>query len=78
MKQCSVRVWSGSWHRYLCRNNATITRDGKDYCRIHDPEYISKKEKIKEAEYEANSCEKCDFHFDYIWFRYCPKCGLKR
>ncbi len=52
-KQCSVRVFDnrcGSWH---CQKPATVERDGKWYCGIHDPEYKRQKDVDRQAKYDA-------------------------
>lgn len=36
-KTCSNQHMS-KWHYVNCKAPATVTRDGKDYCRHHDPE----------------------------------------
>ena len=48
--QCSAQVngqgnW-GSFHQHQCSRKATIERDGVWYCRVHDPEYIKRKNEI--------------------------------
>lgn len=39
--QCSKKVYPndrwGSFHGHQCRLKAVVQRDGKSYCRIHDP-----------------------------------------
>ncbi len=53
--QCSTMVsGSGSWgsfHQHHCHKQATIQRDGKWYCKIHDPEYIKEKNKVSTAKH---------------------------
>ena len=43
--QCSEEVRdSGRWPSYhRCPKKAVVERDGKAYCKIHDPEYIKAK-----------------------------------
>ncbi len=54
--QCSEKVSSegswGSFHQHKCQRPATIERDGKWYCKIHDPEYIKEKDKARTEEWE--------------------------
>ena len=76
-ERCSAQVSLDSWHYGQCSRKATVMRDGKYYCRIHDPEYIKAKDEEREAKYRAESC-KCGYHFRYRHYRYCPLCGLKR
>ena len=79
-KQCSVMVapnnqW-GAFHQHKCGNPATTERDGKLYCKIHDPEYIKTKDaKRREAE-KAIECPKCG-STPRPWYSYCPMCGTK-
>ena len=44
-KQCSKMVNNSKYEvePHLCANPAKVERDGKWYCRIHDPEYIKYK-----------------------------------
>lgn len=78
-KQCCEKVWgAGVWHTHQCKRKAVIEKDGKLYCKIHDPEYIKAKDKKKEAEYEENSCKGCGYHFLKDYYPYCPMCGEKR
>ena len=76
--KCSEKVWRDSWHTGQCSRPATVTRDGKPYCTIHDPEYIKQKEAKHKAKYEAGNCKSCDYHFPYSFYSYCPICGVKR
>jgi len=51
--QCSVKVVDhGGWHLFNCTKPVTITRKGKDYCTIHDPEYIKKKREKQQRKYD--------------------------
>ncbi len=77
MKKCSTSVWRDDFHTGQCSKQATVTRDGKAYCAIHDPEYIKEKEISQKAKYDANSC-KCGYHFPKDLYSYCPLCGTKR
>ncbi|MFX0084263.1 MAG: hypothetical protein ACFFAU_01215 [Candidatus Hodarchaeota archaeon] len=51
-KRCSAQVSSDSWHFRSCYRKAVVKRDGKWYCKIHDPEYIQKKCDKRQKEYE--------------------------
>jgi len=44
-KQCCVKVNdTGTWSdTHRCTRSATVERDGKWYCKIHDPEYRREK-----------------------------------
>jgi len=76
--RCSARVSIDSWRFGQCSRKAIVERDGKWYCKIHDPEYIKTKDEEREAKYQANSCKQCGYHFSYNFFRFCPLCGTKR
>ena len=78
MERCSERVSTDSWHYSQCSRKAVVERDGKPYCKIHDPEYIKAKSEEHARKYNANSCKKCRFHFDRYYYVYCPLCGTKR
>jgi len=48
MNQCQEKVtpkerW-GAFHQYQCHRTATIQRDGKWYCKQHDPETVKARE----------------------------------
>ncbi|HUW43583.1 MAG TPA: hypothetical protein VMV95_01300 [Bacillota bacterium] len=77
-EQCNKIVYGHLlWHSYQCQKKAVVKREGKFYCKIHDPEYIKIKEKKREEKYKKESC-KCGHHFDRWWYKYCPLCGTKR
>ena len=53
--QCCVKVspndrW-GAFHSYQCSKKAVVNREGKFYCKIHDPEYIKAKSQKRTVEY---------------------------
>lgn len=55
-RQCSAQVlpegqW-GAFHPYQCSKNATVQRDGKWYCKIHDPEYRKAKAANRTTEWK--------------------------
>lgn len=57
-KQCSHLVPYDCWgHTYPCQKKATTERDGKSYCKIHDPKYIAEKNAERTAKYEAEMAE---------------------
>ena len=76
MTQCSARVDFDAWRTGQCSRNAIIDRDGKSYCKIHDPEYIKQKDAKRQAKYESGNCRKCGGH-PKPWWAYCPYCGTK-
>ena len=38
-----------------CKNNATVYKNGKHYCSIHDPDKIEQRNKAKEEDREEKS-----------------------
>jgi hypothetical protein len=81
--KCEERVWdSKSWYSSQCTRNAIVERNGKHYCKIHDPEYIKDKVEKQNQAYESMKCKGCGINpFDTTWsrtFKYCPYCGTKR
>jgi len=77
-KQCQVSVcppgqW-GAFQPHQCTKKAVVTRDGKRYCKIHDPEYIKKKDIEREA--RRAKCPLCLQHSE-PWWSYCPVCGTE-
>ena len=47
-ERCSARVYPtdrwGAFHPYQCNKKSVVVRDGKLYCKVHDPEYIKAKQ----------------------------------
>jgi len=77
-KQCCEKIYDKlNWNGYQCSKKAIVERNGKSYCKVHDPEYIKTKDRKREEKYRKESC-KCGHHFAYGWYEYCPICGLKR
>ena len=79
-ERCSETVYdsTGFGHFYQCSRSAVVERDGKPYCKIHDPEYIKRKDAERQAKYEASNCKHCGSHFYHHFYSYCPMCGTKR
>ena len=44
-RQCQERVFNGRLPDYQCQKKAVVDRDGKFYCKVHDPEYIKEKKR---------------------------------
>jgi len=61
-ERCSQRVpGSGPWgvfHQHQCEKKAVIERDGKLYCKIHDPEYIEAKNTERTAKWDVEFSRK--------------------
>ena len=52
--QCSERYESGGLGSMRsCQIPAIVKRNGKWYCKIHDPEYIKAKAEKRDAEWDA-------------------------
>ena len=77
-KECSVRIWGARVSSWQCSKKATVEREGKYYCTIHDPVRVEKKEKERSAKYHEKDCRKCHTHIYYDFYRFCPHCGTKR
>lgn len=54
---CSKTVYSNDrWPRpHLCTRSGIVERDGKWYCKIHDPISVVEKEAARRAKWEAES-----------------------
>ncbi len=54
--RCSKRIFDGSrvdFGGHMCRKKATIERDGKPWCKLHDPERVAAKRAEREARWNA-------------------------
>ena len=55
---CQTRVYgSRDVFGYQCKNKPVVERNGKLYCRIHDPIYIEAKRKKREAQWDREWIE---------------------
>lgn len=72
----------GSFHPHQCSGKPFVERDGKTYCKRHDPERKKERALKADAKYHANDCKGCghSFHgwYELQCFKFCPICGLKR
>jgi uncharacterized Zn finger protein (UPF0148 family) len=57
VKRCTTNVNTG-FGRNSCSNLAKVERDGKMYCKIHDPEYIAAKNKERQERWEKERVER--------------------
>ncbi len=59
-EQCckDVRTQGTAIHYHPCPYKATVTRDGKHYCKIHDPVEAAKRDKARDAKYTAQWARK--------------------
>jgi len=49
--KCCEKIFDG-WHYYSCKNKASIERDGKFYCKIHDPVRKEERETVRKQKME--------------------------
>ena len=56
---CQTTIYGDSdiWG-HQCRYTPTVTREGKVYCKIHDPEYIKAKRKAWDEKFNKEWLEK--------------------
>ena len=52
-EQCSQTVFGERCDSWTCRKNAVVNRDGKPYCKIHNPEYIKARDIKQRAKWDA-------------------------
>lgn len=57
-KECSVTIWGPRVSSWKCTKKATIEREGKSYCTIHDPKRIAAKDKERDATEERERITK--------------------
>jgi len=55
IKRCCKRVYAGSFTGHMCALPYKVTRDGHDYCGIHDPEVVKKRRKKSEEKWDRES-----------------------
>lgn len=51
MEMCCARVF-GDYRLYPCSRKGSVERDGKWYCKQHDPEAIRVKDAIRSTKYD--------------------------
>jgi len=56
-EQCQQHVFGERGFRWQCQKRAIVDRDGKHYCKIHDPEYIKAKRKAWNEKWEREYAE---------------------
>jgi uncharacterized Zn finger protein (UPF0148 family) len=59
--KCSEPVWDG-WHSRHCTRPGVIERDGKLYCKQHDPEAVKARQEAANAKYRKKSEESENNH----------------
>ncbi len=50
--RCEGRVW-GSYTSYQCANKASMTHEGKQFCKTHHPPFVQAKRAARDAELRA-------------------------
>ena len=70
--QCEARVLDG-WHSRQCSKNATVERDGKHYCAIHDPVRIKEKNEALRVKWKKEDEIK---EYKFLANAYCKSKGL--
>lgn len=57
--ECQTRVYGDrDVYGHQCCNKPVATRDGKLYCRIHDPEYIKEKDATRRTKWQKEDAER--------------------
>ncbi len=76
--QCIKRISEPPYYinRHQCSKKAVVVREGKPYCRVHDPDYIKAKYNKKFVDWDKAKCNNCGVHPDKRW-AYCPYCGTR-
>ena len=83
--KCCVKVSDDSryesFNPHQCSGKPFIERDGKTYCKRHDPVRREEKYQEKLKTVHANDCKQCGhgFHgyYELQCFKFCPICGTK-
>ena len=52
-KGCQTRIYGDRVTEWQCQKKPVVTRDGKLYCKIHDPEYIKAKNKARDEKFNS-------------------------
>ena len=56
--QCQGFVFEGRFGSHQCQKKAIMERDGKFYCKVHDPEYKKKKQRQWHEKFDREYTEK--------------------
>ncbi len=75
--RCTGTVRINDWRRGACSKPATIIRDGKYYCGIHDPERRRQAQVLREEQARKKECQTCRARKPLWTYKYCPYCGTK-
>jgi rubrerythrin len=72
----------GSYNPSQCKGKPFVERDGKTFCKRHDPVRREEKYQAKLKQDHADDCKQCGHHFygrlEKGFFKFCPMCGTKR
>lgn len=76
--QCEKNVsHQGEWGLYQCSKNATVKRNGKYYCTIHDPIKIEERQKAEKTKWDKEWKDKMmKYEYEDLAVKYCKKLGL--
>jgi len=72
MELCSAEVpmRGMNFHRTRsCKNKATVVRDGKHYCKIHDPKKVLERKKKNEEKFKERIETKTKLHYAYLYLK---------
>ena len=54
MARCCAEVWpSGGYHPGSCERTASVTRDGRHYCKQHDPVAVKARDDARSAKWQV-------------------------
>ena len=56
-QQCATRIYGQRGGDYPCQKPAKIEREGKWYCKVHDPEYIKEKREKWKTDFDKKFAE---------------------
>ena len=72
----------GSFNPSQCSGKPYVERDGKTYCKRHDPVRLEEKYQEKLKKIHADDCKVCKHpftgYYEKNFYKFCPICGTKR
>ena len=54
-EECQTRIVGDRGFAWQCQKKPVVTRDGKLYCKIHDPEYVAEKHRKWQEKYDKEN-----------------------
>lgn len=74
-ERCSEQVYehTGFGRFHQCERRAVVEREGKPYCKIHDPEYVKKKKLASQAKYDKKWASRRVELCEHILLRACKE-----